>query len=171
MISIIAAIDKKRGLGKNNQMSWNIPGELRRFKEITTPHPIIMGRKTFESIGRILPNRYNIVITKNKEFKINDLRFGENFIVVDSLEQAIEKALRQAQGKQNEEIFIIGGGQIFKEAIDKNLVDKLYLTLVDKKFDCDTFFPDFSKFKIVKEQNSESEEYKYSFLELVRELT
>lgn len=156
MTSIIAAIDKKRGLGKNNQMSWKIPGELKRFKEITTPHPIIMGRKTFESIGRVLPDRLNIIITRNPGFKVNGA------IVVPSIEKAIEKA----EENDSKEIFIIGGGQIFKEALEKDLVDKLYLTLVDEEFDCDTFFPEYSKFKITKEEKGEPGEYKYSFLEL-----
>lgn len=163
MISIIAAIDQKRGLGKNNQMAWKIPGELARFKEITTPHPIIMGRKTFQSIGRALPNRYNIVITRDNDFKIENLRESENFVIVNSLEEAIEKA---KLASNSDEIFIIGGGQIFKEALEKKLVDKLYLTLVEGDYGADTFFPDYSGFKITKEEKGRSGEYKYKFVNL-----
>jgi dihydrofolate reductase len=158
-ISIIVAMDDKRGLGRNNQMVWNIPGELKRFKEITTSHPIIMGRKTFESIGRVLPGRLNIIITRNLDYKI------EGAIVVASIEEAIEKALLLTEGKQAEEIFIIGGGQIFKEALEKNLVDKLYLTLIEGDYNADAFFPDYSNFtKIISEEKGESGEYKYKFL-------
>lgn len=158
-ISIIAAMDEKRGLGRNNKMAWNIPGELKRFKEITMPHPIIMGRKTFESIGRVLPGRVNIIVSRNPDLK------AEGAIVVGSVEEAIEKA----KETENEEIFIIGGGQIFKEALDKNLVDKLYLTLVGGDYDADAFFPDYSMFtKIISQQQGESGEYKYKYVDLER---
>lgn len=162
MISIIAAMDSKKGIGKNNQLMWHIKGELPRFKNITTGHPIIMGRKTFESIGRILPNRYNIVITRDENFKIQDLRSGENFSIVGSLDEA----LRQAQGKLgSDEVFIIGGGQIYRQAIDK--ADRLYLTLVEGDFECDTFFPDYSQFtKVVNEEDREENGLKYKFLTL-----
>lgn len=163
MISIIAAIDEKRGLGKNNQMVWKIPGELTRFKEITTPHSIIMGRKTYQSIGRVLPNRYNIVITRDKDFTIDGLRTSENFAVVSSLEEALEKA----KSSQNpEEIFIIGGGQIFREAIEKDLVDKLYLTLVEGDYEADAFFPDYSGFNVISEEEGKSGGYNYKFVNL-----
>ncbi|OGH02661.1 MAG: hypothetical protein A2798_03420 [Candidatus Levybacteria bacterium RIFCSPHIGHO2_01_FULL_37_17] len=167
MISIIAAIDQKRGLGKNNQMAWKIPGELARFKEITTPHPIIMGRKTFQSIGRILPNRYNIVITRDKDFTINGLRNSENFVISNSLEEALEKA---KSASNSEEIFIIGGGQIFKEALEKKMVDKLYLTLVEGDYEADTFFPDYSNYKVISEENREAGIYKYKFINLEKKI-
>ncbi len=157
MISIIAAIDEKRGLGKNNQMAWKIPGELARFKEITTPHPIIMGRKTYESIGRVLPNRANIIVTRDQKYIV------DGAVVVYSLEDAVNEAKK---APNPEEIFIIGGGQIFKEALEENLVDKLYLTLVEGDYGADTFFPDYSGFKIIKEQEGESGEYKYKFVDL-----
>lgn len=159
MLSIIAAIGKNRELGKNNALLWHIPGELPRFKKITTGHPIIMGRKTFESIGRVLPNRTNIIITRDKGKVISDKKY-EGAIVVDSLEEA----LRQAQGKPGgDEVFIIGGGQIFEQALP--LTDKLYLTLVDAVFDADTFFPDYSVFtKVIEKEDHVSEEFKYTFL-------
>ena len=129
-VNIIAAIDEKNGLGKNGIMPWHIPEDLRRFKEITQNHTIIMGRKTFESIGKALPDRTNIVITSNSQFQAQDVE------VVHSLEQALE----EAKG----DIFVIGGGEIFKQAIE--ITDKLYLTQIEGDFNCDTFFPDYSKF-------------------------
>lgn len=156
MISIIAAIDEKRGIGKNNQLPWHIPEDLKRFKEITSGHTIIMGRKTFESIGKPLPNRKNIVITsqlQNLDGAINDLIF------VSSLEQALEIA--------KGDVFIIGGGQVYGQAIEK--ADKLYLTLVEGDFNCDTFFPDYSSFT---NENfigaGEENGIRYKFLELER---
>ena len=118
-----------------------------------------MGRKTFESIGSPLPHRLNIIITRDSSFKASGV------IVANSLEEA----LRQAQGKLSEsvdsEIFIIGGGQIFKEAID--VTDKIYLTLIEGKFDVDTYFPDYSKFtKKVSEEEGESNGFKYKFINL-----
>lgn len=157
-VSIIAAIDEKRGLGKNNDLLFRIPEDLQRFRQLTAGKPVIMGRKTFESIGRVLPNRTNIIITRDKNFK------AEGTIVVHSLEEA----LQQAQSKpSNEEIFIIGGGQIFAQALP--LVQKLYLTLVEGDYGADTFFPDYSEFKkVVFEEFRESGGYRYRFLELER---
>lgn len=166
-ISIIAAIGKNRELGKDNALLWHIPGELPRFKKITTGHPIIMGRKTFESIGRILPNRTNIVITRDREgfFQMANSKWQidlKHFIVVTSLDLAIEEA-KKSEG--SDEIFVIGGGQIFEQALP--LTEKLYLTLVDQAFDADTFFPDYSRFtKIIEKEDHVSEEYTYSFLTL-----
>ncbi|MEN9407024.1 MAG: Dihydrofolate reductase [Candidatus Parcubacteria bacterium] len=169
MLSIIAAIGKNRELGKDNALLWHIPGELPRFKKITTGHPIIMGRKTFESIGRILPHRTNIIITRDKEGFLQMAKSKwqidpKQFIVVTSLDLAIVEA-KKAEG--SDEIFVIGGGQIFEQALP--LTEKLYLTLVDQVFDADTFFPDYSMFtKIVEKEDHESEKYTYSFLQLER---
>jgi dihydrofolate reductase len=155
-ISAIVAMDEKRGIGKNNSIPWRIPGEQKMFKEITMPHPMIMGRKTFESLGRILPGRPHIVITRDAGYKVDGVT------VVNSLEEA----LRQAQDEQNsEEVFIIGGGQIFREALEKDLVDRLYLTVVKGDYGADVFFPDYSEFtKKNKEEDREVENYKYKFL-------
>lgn len=157
-VCIVAALDEKRGIGKNNDLLFRISEDLKRFRELTNGQPIIMGRKTFESIGRVLPNRTNIIVTRDKNFK------AAGTIVVHSLKEA----LRQAQGKPgNEEIFIIGGGQIFAQALP--LVQKLYLTLVEGDYTADTFFPDYSEFKkIVRKQSGESGSYKYTFLDLER---
>lgn len=161
-ISIIAAIAKNRAIGKKNTLLWRISEELKRFKKITTGHPIIMGRKTFESIGRPLPNRTNIVVTRNPNYK------AAGVLVTDSLDAAIEKAKNNPpEGGDSREIFIIGGGQIYEQAI--KLADKLYLTIVEGEYEADTFFPDYSEFdKVVYEESRVSEGYKYKFLELER---
>lgn len=173
-ISIIAAIGKNRELGKDNKLIWHIKADLQRFKTLTSGHPIIMGRKTWDSLPfKPLPNRYNILITRDLEFKIKDLRKGKDLVIANSLEEAIQKAeeiLKQVQHDTGEgEAFIIGGGQIYEQAIEKRLVDKLYLTIVDGNFDADTFFPDYSQFKkVIFEKEGSSEKYKYRFLELER---
>jgi dihydrofolate reductase len=160
-ISIIAAMDSKRGIGKNNGLMWHIAGELPRFKTITTRHPIIMGRKTFESIGKPLPNRYNIVITKNQQSAISNQQ-SDNLAVVNSLEKALQLAEKQTG---SDEIFVIGGGQIYQQAIGK--ADRLYLTLVDGDFGADTFFPDYASFiKIINSEDREEDGLKYRFLTL-----
>ncbi|MBI2621804.1 MAG: dihydrofolate reductase [Candidatus Levybacteria bacterium] len=167
MVSIVAAIDSKRGLGKNNQLLFKIPEDFERMKKLTMGHPIIMGRRTFESIGRVLLGRTNIIITKNPEFQIPDLAFqGETLegYVMGSLEKAIEVA-KKSPG--SEEIIVFGGGQVFKEALEKDLVDVLHLTIVEGDFGADTFFPDYSKFKrVLSKHQGKSGEYNYTFLEL-----
>ena len=126
-ISIIVAASQNNVIGKDNQLIWRLSADLKRFKALTTGHHIIMGRKTFDSIGKPLPNRTSIIITRQADYK------AEGCIVVNSLEEAL------AIVPADQEAFIIGGGTIYKEAIDK--ADKLYLTLVHGKFDGDTFFP------------------------------
>lgn len=158
MISIIVAIaGEKRIIGTKGGMPWYIPQELKRFKEITMGHPIIMGRKTHESIGKVLPGRTNIIVTHEIDYS------AEGCQVVHSLEEALRLS-SLAQG--NDEIFIIGGGQIYKEAM--NLADKLYLTYIDKEIEGDVSFPDYSQFKKVISQSDwqEHEGFKYKFLEL-----
>lgn len=155
-ISIIVAIDQKRGIGKAGKLPWNIPEDLKHFKEITNGHTIIMGRKTFESIGRVLPNRTSIIITRDENFK------AEGAIIAHSLNEALSLARRRLT--RLEEVFIIGGGQVFKEALEKDLVDKIYLTKVLGDFNCDTFFPDYSNFKKISEENFESGKNKGRFI-------
>ncbi|MBI2036674.1 dihydrofolate reductase [Candidatus Microgenomates bacterium] len=158
-LSIIAAMDEKRGIGKDNKLPWHIPEDLVRFKKLTTGHTIIMGRKTFESLGRPLPNRTNIVITRNPSFARSHLA---SVAVAHSFSEALRLA-SLAQG--NDEIFVIGGGQIFAQAL--SLADKLYLTIVEGDYHADTFFPQYSQFtKVVFEQEGQSDRYKYKFLEL-----
>jgi dihydrofolate reductase len=162
-ISVIAAIGKNRELGKDNKLLWDIPEDMKRFRTLTSGHPIIMGRKTFESIGRVLPNRTNIIVTRNKQQVISEKKY-EGTIIVESLEEAIGVG-RKSSGK--EEIFIIGGGQIFDQALPR--ADKLYLTIVDASFDADTFFPEYSMFtKVIGKEEHEFEGFKYVFLTLER---
>lgn len=134
MLSLIAVIGKNRELGKDNKLLWHIPGDLPRFKKLTIGHPVIMGRKTFESIGKPLAGRTNIVISRS-------IPGIEAVAVVPSVEAALEFAKKSSGG---EEIFVIGGGKVFAETID--LANRLYLTVVEKQTDADTFFPEYSKF-------------------------
>ena len=159
-VSIIVAIDEKRGIGKNNDLLFKISEDFNRMKTITSGHPIIMGRRTFESIGHVLPNRTNIVVTRDVNFQF------EGAVVSSSLEDGLGKA-KSAPG--SEEIFIFGGGQIFKEALEKGLVESLYLTVVKGDYGADTFFPDYAQFgfaKIIEKEDRESDGYKYSFVTL-----
>ncbi|MES2838495.1 MAG: dihydrofolate reductase [Bacteroidota bacterium] len=156
-ISIIVAVAKNNVIGKDNQLIWHLPADMKFFKEKTSGHTIITGRKNYESIPekfRPLPNRVNIVITRQNDYN------APGAIVVNSLEQAIEKA------KQNNdnEIFIIGGAQIYAQSLD--LVDKMYVTKIDHEFEGDAFFSeiDYSKWKIVLEiKHTADEKNKYDF--------
>lgn len=134
-IHIVVAFGKNRELGLNNKLLWHLPEDLKRFKKLTKGHPVIMGRKTFESIlgylGKPLPNRKNIVITRNKNYKA-----PESVSVVGSLDEAIEEA-----SKFDTEIHIGGGTQIYKEALPH--VDWLHVTHVDASPEADTYFPEF----------------------------
>lgn len=126
-LTIVVAIDRQRGIGINNALPWHLPEDLAHFKRTTSGHPIIMGRKTFESIGRPLPNRRNIVVTRNPEWR------HEGAEAVGSLQQALA-LLDGAEG------YIIGGAQIFTEAMPST--DRLIVTEIDQSFSCDTFFPE-----------------------------
>lgn len=158
IISIICAVaEKNRAIGKDNELLWHIPEDLKRFKEITSGHAMIMGQKTFESIGQPLPNRTNIIISNNPDFNPPDI------IVARSIEESVAKA----QEIEKEEIFVCGGGSIYKQFMP--LADKLYLTVVKGEFDADTFFPDYSEFKkVLKEEKSSEGKYNYKFVELIR---
>jgi len=132
MLSIIAAVGKNRELGKGNKLLWDIPEDMAWFREKTINHPVIMGRKTFASIGQPLPNRVNIVITRDSTFQ------AEGVIIAHSLEEAIEKT----KETKNDEIFIIGGANLYEQAI--SIADKLYITQVDAlRPDADAFFPEY----------------------------
>ena len=127
MIIMIAAVAENNALGKNNDLLWHLPLDFKRFKEITSGHHIIMGRKTFESFPKPLPNRTHVIITRQKEYK------HEGCIVVENLGKAI------AVCPKNEDIFIIGGGEIYTQAIV--LADQLDITRVHHSFDADVYFP------------------------------
>ncbi len=165
-ISIIAAIGKNRELGKNNKLLWRIPEDLKRFKKLTQNHAVIMGRKTYESIGRPLPNRTNIIISRNRGWT------PDGCLVADSIETAINLAkktiINNLSSIIKDEIFIIGGGQIYKEALP--YADKLYLTVVDGTAEADTFFPDYSVFKkVVYKETKESGGYRFTFFNLEKQ--
>lgn len=161
-ISAIVAIDEKRGIGKDSKLPFRIKEDFERMHKIIAGHPLIMGRKTHESIGRIIPNCTNIVITRDPEYKNSHT---EGCTVCSSLEEALRQA-KQASG--SDEIFIFGGGEIYKQVLPQ--VDKLYLTIVKGDFKADTFFPDYSEFKKVVFESEEREEngLKYKFIDLER---
>ncbi len=159
-LSIIAGIGKNNELGKGNTLLWHMPKDLKHFRDITSGKTVIMGRKTFESIGRPLPNRRNIIITRDKEYNT------EGIEIVYSLDEAIEKV------RDEDESFIIGGAEIYKQAIEK--ANKLYITEIDEVFpEADTFFPTIDK-EIWQENKRESfssdenNPYDYSFVEYER---
>jgi len=151
-ISIIVCIAENRGIGKNNQLLFEIPDDLKHFKKITMGHPIIMGYNTYKSIGRPLPGRLNIVLSP----RIIGI---EGCIVCQNIQSAIQKAGEA----DKEEIFFIGGGMVYKQAIE--FADRLYLTVVDAQPEADTFFPDYSEFKrVVSNEPSEYNGLKISYL-------
>ncbi len=159
MITIIAAVAKNNALGKDNQLIWHLPADLKRFKKETLGHHIIMGRKTFESLGKPLPNRTTIIITRNTNYT------AEGCIVVNSLDNAITAA------KTDKNPFILGGAEIYKQALE--IADTLDLTLVHHEFDADVFFPEIN-FNIWKETSREDfkaddkNKYDYSFVKYMR---
>lgn len=128
MIILIAAAAQNNALGKNNDLLWHLPDDFKRFKALTTGHHIIMGRKTFESFPKPLPNRTHIIITRQKNYH------PEGCLIADNLEKALDMV------PKNQDVFIIGGGEIYKQSID--LADKIELTRVHENFDADTFFPE-----------------------------
>ena len=138
-ISIIVAASQNGVIGRDNQLLWRLPDDLKRFKQLTLGHPMIMGRKTFESIGKPLPGRTSIIVTRSPEYQV------EGTLVVHSLEEALAVA-----GKlDTEEAFIIGGGEIYRQALENNSADQIYLTLVHADSEGDTFFefPDEAKWQ------------------------
>ncbi len=161
MITIIAAIGKNNELGKDNDLIWHLPADLKRFKKVTTGHTIIMGRNTFESIGKPLPNRRSVIITRNTSYQQKGCE------VVHSLEEAI------ALIKNEDAAFIIGGAQIYKEAIEKDLVDQLDITQVHQEFEADVYFPNIDTgiwSEVAKEDFSADDKnsYNYSFLRYLK---
>ena len=128
MTTIVVAMGLKNEIGADNKLLWHLPTDLKNFKEITTDHPIIMGRKTFESIGKALPNRTNIVVSRKKDW------FQEGILIVGSIKEAVKFAK-----KIDEEIFIIGGGNIYEQTLE--VTDKLEVTQVKAELEADVFFP------------------------------
>lgn len=153
MITMIAAAGEKNELGKDNDLLWHLPDDFKRFKQLTTGHHIIMGRKTFETFPKPLPNRVHIVITRNKNYK------KEGAVVVHTMKEALKIA------KEDTQPFIIGGGEIYKMGLP--IAEKIELTRVHATFvDADTFFPAFSNNEwqlISKTVHPKDERHKYSF--------
>ena len=161
IVSLIVAVSENGVIGKDNDLIWHLPKDMRFFKETTMGHHVIMGRKNFESIPHKyspLPNRTNVIITRQADYT------AEGCVVVNSVETALEIA------KQNgdKEPFIIGGGQIYKIALENNLVDRIYLTKVHHSFEGDTFFPELNTYwKEMGKINHKADEkhaHDYSFL-------
>lgn len=128
MISLIVAMDENRLIGKDNQLPWHLPQDLAYFKRMTMNHKIVMGRKTYESIGRPLPGRENIILTRNRSYKMDGCK------VLHSIEEILELSKNT-----DENIFVIGGAEIFKEILPYS--DRLYMTHIHHNFEGDTFFP------------------------------
>ncbi|MBI3620115.1 dihydrofolate reductase, partial [Candidatus Roizmanbacteria bacterium] len=149
-ISLIAALSDNRVIGKDNQIPWHLSEDLKRFKQLTQGHAVIMGRKTYESIlslrGQPLPKRKNIIVTRAPDF------FAPNCVVCHSVADAIKQGIAYeltrgevAKNGRGAEVFIIGGGKIFAETI--KYADKLYLTIINRRFDGDAYFPTYDNFK------------------------
>jgi len=156
MITLIAAIAKNNALGKDNDLIWYLPADLKRFKQITSGHHILMGRNTFESIGKPLPNRTSIIITRNNDY------FKDGCLIANTIEHAIELT-------KGNNAFIIGGAQIYKQALEQDLVDRLDITIVHHNFEADAFFPEIDKtvWKEVTREDFKADEknkYDYSFV-------
>jgi dihydrofolate reductase len=157
-LSHIVAVSENDVIGVNNTLPWDIPEDMKFFRDKTKGRAIIMGRKTYESVGHPLPNRLSVIITRQKDYKVD----APNVIVVPDLKTAITEAEKQIS-KWGDEIFIIGGGEIFKESID--MVDIIYLTRIHKSFDGDIKYPkvDLKKFQLI-EQRDRTEPVPFSFL-------
>ena len=158
-LTIIAAASTNNVIGFNNKLIWNIPNDLKRFKELTLGHSVIMGRKTFESLPNPLPKRRNIIVTKNKDYSRNGIE------VTSNIEDAIDLC------KSDSQPFIIGGGEIYSQTIE--IVDKIELTRVYKDYQGDAFFPDIplDKFELTKELVNYLDDdcnTKYSFLTYIK---
>lgn len=153
MISLIAAMSKNRVIGNNNSLIWKLPADLKRFKELTTGTTVVMGRKTYESIGRPLPNRRNIIITRDELYSVDGCE------VVNSLEEALLLC-------SLDNTFIIGGGEIYRQSL--SIVDKIYLTIIHEDFEGDTYFPELGDewIKTSREDHEpdEKNKHKYSFI-------
>ena len=150
-VSIIVAMSENRVIGENNQIPWRISSDLKLFKRITMGHPIIMGRKTFESIGRILPGREHFIISRQTTYQV------AGATVVSSIEQALELCRNKT-----DEAFIIGGAEIYRQTLAQ--ADRIYLTQIHKVVSGDTFFPDFSRdaFREKSKEDLSEGEWSYS---------
>jgi len=158
MLSLIVAVSDNYVIGNKNELPWKLSGDLKHFRATTTGHPVIMGRKTYESIGRLLPNRMNIIVTRNTNYKI------EGAEIVNSIEEARDIV-------KDKEAFIIGGSNIYKQSMD--IVDSLYITHVKAEIDGDAYFPQIDKniWEEVSREDLKADEkndYDYSFVKYIR---
>jgi dihydrofolate reductase len=161
IVSIIAAMDRKRGIGVDNRLPWRLSADLKRFRDLTMGHHIIVGRKTFESIGKPLPGRRMVVVTRNAKYE------AEGCDVVHSLEEAINLARERGES----EVFIGGGAEIYSQSI--GIADRLYLTFVDAEVAADIFFPEFderdwSELESFYQPADEKNEYAFNFKLMIR---
>ena len=159
MISLLVAHDANRVIGHNNQMPWHIPEELAYFKKVSMGKAMIMGRKTFESIGRPLPGRLSIVVTRNMDYT------AEGIVVAHDIDDAIQKAK-----DYSDEVVVIGGAEIFQLVLEK--ADRLYVTSIENKFEGDTYFPEYGDEWILKstsEKQLSKDGIRYTFLILERD--
>lgn len=161
MLSIIVAIAKNNVIGKDNKLIWHLPEDLKRFKKITTGHTIIMGRKTFESLGRVLPNRKHIVLCNDAQLNIDD----KNVEIINSVDK-----LEKYENSENEN-FVIGGASIYKLLLPKT--NKLYITRINQEFEGDVYFPEINEneWKIVEQEKGikdENNPYDYEYITCVR---
>lgn len=139
-IKLIVAMDKERGIGKNNDLMWHLAADMKFFKETTSGQIVVMGRKNWDSIPekyRPLPNRENVVLTRNTDFVAEGARVFHS----------LESSLNWYSGEEERTVFIIGGGEIYRQALDLKCVDELYITHVDAVYGADTFFPEFDEDK------------------------
>lgn len=161
MIAIVVAVADNHVIGKDNQLIWHLPADLRHFKQKTMGHPMIMGRKTFESIGKPLPGRTTIIVTRQENFQ------AEGCLVAHSVQEAIDLG----RELDKEQVSIVGGAEIYKQAMP--FVDTLYLTRVHHTFDGDTYFPElqekeWEQVSMERHEPDEKNRYSYSFIELRR---
>ncbi len=160
-LAIIVAQSKNRVIGVNNDLPWRLPKDLQYFKKVTLGKPIIMGRKTYESIGKPLPGRANIVITSNPDYSVDGVQ------VVHSLDEAIEVAKIVAASQNQTEVMVIGGAQIYQQALKQ--ANKLYITEVDAEIEGDAHFPtvDYTQYHEIEREDHKSDQsnpYDYSFV-------
>ncbi|MFH2203859.1 MAG: dihydrofolate reductase [Elusimicrobiota bacterium] len=154
IVSIIVAMSENRVIGRDNRLPWHISEDLKRFKRITTGHAVIMGRKTYESIGQLLPNRTNIIMTRDRKYE------REGAVVVHSFDEAIRRS-------KGDEVFVIGGEEIYRRAIQR--ADRIYLTLIHDELIGDAYFPEFQPTDYtVTEQKRFAEPLPHTFMVLTR---
>jgi dihydrofolate reductase len=154
-ISIICAIAENRAIGLNNQLLWHIKEDFKHFKDKTLGHVIVMGQKTYESIGKPLPNRTTIVLSNDPGFKVDGVIVARTF----------DEVFQKARELEKEEIFICGGGSVYAQTI--GMADKLYLTIVKGNFQADVFFPEYTEFtKVISKRESSEGNFEYTIIEL-----